>query len=187
MLAKYVLEHNKLDKILFVISPQNPFKSQTSLVRVEDRINMVLSAIQTEKRFELCDYEVNNEFPSYSYKTIEYLKEKYPNDELFFIMGMDNWIHINKWKNYKYIINNVSFIVIPRIGTSNITQEDLWFNKIVELIKDNNVVHSQIAINAPLMNISSTFIRNEIKCGNDVNFYVPREVYDVIKTNNLYD
>ena len=73
------------------------------------------------------------------------------------------------------------------MGTADITQEDLWFNKIVELIKDNNVVHSQIAINAPLMNISSTFIRNEIKSGNDVNFYVPREVYDVIKTNNLYD
>lgn len=186
MVAKYALENKELDSVLFIVSPQNPFKSKESLIDVSDRLQMVEAAIAHETKFSVCDYEVKNGYPSYTFLTIEHFKKEFPNDELFLIIGLDNWINIDSWKNYQYIADNVTFLVFPRIYDNPKTNcEDIWFRQLLKLIKKDKVKSIYVE-NTPITTLSSTFIRNEIKNGKDIMFYVHDSVYNIIKEKKLY-
>ena len=147
---------------------------------------MVEAAIANETKFILCDYEVTNGYPSYTFLTIEHFKNEFPNDELFLIIGLDNWINIDSWKNYQYIADNVTFLVFPRIYDNQKQNcEDIWFRKLLKLIKKGRI-KSEYVGNTPITKLSSTFIRNEIKNGKDIMFYIPDSVYNIIKEKKLY-
>lgn len=186
MVAKYALENKELDSVFFVVSPQNPFKNKEDLIDVSDRIEMVEASIANEAKFILCDYEVKNGYPSYTFLTIEHFKKEFPNDELVLIIGLDNWINIDSWKNYQYIADNVTFLVFPRIYDDQKQNcEDIWFRKLLKLIKKGRI-KSEYVGNTPITKLSSTFIRNEIKNGKDIMFYIPDSVYNIIKEKKLY-
>lgn len=101
-------------------------------------------------------------------------------------MGLDNWINIDSWKNYQYIADNVTFLVFPRIYDNPKTNcEDIWFRQLLKLIKKDKVKSIYVE-NTPITTLSSTFIRNEIKNGKDIMFYVHDSVYNIIKEKKLY-
>jgi nicotinate-nucleotide adenylyltransferase len=171
-LANYFVEFTDLDKIWFIISPQNPFKEQKSLLADYHRIYMVRLAIEKyEQKYMASNIEFDMPKPSYTIDTLTYLKEKYTNFNFVLIMGADNLLTLYKWKNYKEIVNNYEIYVYPR-PNYEIKSEKIDFNyKLFE---------------APQFDISSSFIRNSIKENKKVPFFLPENVYKFIEEMSFY-
>lgn len=171
MLANYIVEFCKLDEVWFVVSPRNPFKSENELLPEENRLIMVKEAIKGYNKFKASDIEFNLPKPSYTINTLEKLKDSYPNYEFKLIIGEDNLINIKKWKDYTKIINDFGLIVYKRY----IMLDAGIYDKNIQIINDS-----------PIITISSTFIRESIKNNKDVRYFLPIEVWNIIKTNNYY-
>lgn len=171
MLANYIVEFCKLDEVWFVVSPRNPFKSENELLPEENRLIMVKEAIKGYNKFKASDIEFNLPKPSYTINTLEKLKDSYPNNEFKLIIGEDNLINIKKWKDYTKIINDFGLIVYKRY----IMLDAGIYDKNIQIINDS-----------PIITISSTFIRESIKNNKDVRYFLPIEVWNIIKTNNYY-
>ena len=171
IIANHIIEHTTLDQVWMVVSPQNPFKERKNLANSHDRIHLVNLAIGDENlNIRASDIEFGLPMPSYTIDTLTYLKEKYSH-EFSLIMGGDNLVSFHKWKNYKQILANHDIYIYKRSGSG-------------ETALDN---HANIHfLNAPLLNISSTFIRNEIKSGLSVQYIVPDAVYLYLKESTLY-
>ena len=171
IIANHIIEHTTLDQVWMVVSPQNPFKERKNLANSHDRIHLVNLAIGDENlNIRASDIEFGLPMPSYTIDTLTYLKEKYSH-EFSLIMGGDNLVSFHKWKNYKQILANHDIYIYKRSGSG-------------ETAFDN---HANIHfLNAPLLNISSTFIRNEIKSGLSVQYIVPDAVYLYLKESTLY-
>ncbi|HPR33013.1 MAG TPA: nicotinate (nicotinamide) nucleotide adenylyltransferase [Prolixibacteraceae bacterium] len=171
IIASYIVEYSPIDCLWFVVSPHNPMKKKKSLANDYDRFEMVTLAIGNDPRFEACDIEFHLPKPSYTIHTLTYLKEKYPQNHFSLIMGADNYEHLNKWKNYEVLLSDYSFIVYPRPGHSC----------------DNDALPATvIRVDAPLMEISSTFIRNALAENRDIRHFVPEAVYQYIQKHHLY-
>ena len=170
-IANYMVEYSCINQLWFVVSPQNPFKKKASLLDDYERLEMVHRAVGSDFRFRVSDIEFYLPKPSYTIDTLAYLEEKYPGYKFKILMGSDNIEDLHKWKNYKQILDNHSILVYPRPG----------FNKSrIEL-------HPNISItNAPMMDISSSFIRNAIREGKDVCHYVPPKTWEYIEEMNFY-
>jgi nicotinate-nucleotide adenylyltransferase len=171
IIAGYMAEFTDLQEIWFVISPQNPFKKRASLLRDFERMKMAELALEGDDRFSVCDVEFRMPKPSYTIDTLAYLKELHPSREFAIIMGADSLETFSKWKNSKILEDNYTRYVYPRPGYR------------VDLQARHNVV----LVNAPVIEISSTFIRNAIKEKHDVRYMLPVKVYDYIKKMNFYD
>lgn len=169
-IANYFAEFSKLDEIWFIVSPHNPLKEKSTLLNDYKRLELVRLAIDDDKRFKASDIEFSLPQPSYTTNTLAYLNEKYNNKKFSLIMGADNIKTIHKWKNYQYLLDNYKIYVYPRPGYSF----DMPKNADIEII------------NAPVMEISSSFIRNAVKDGKDIRFYLPPSVYDYIYDMNLF-
>lgn len=172
VLANYMLEFTDLDKIWFVISPHNPLKKKSSLLDEKHRLQLVNLAIGDNIKLKASDIEFKLPQPSYTVITLAYLKEKYPELEFALIMGADNLVSFHKWKNYEEILKNHQLYVYPRPDnpTSNF---------------DN---HPQVKLlKAPLMQISSTEIRQAIHDKKDVRYYMPEAAWDYIKEMHFYE
>lgn len=188
-IAKYCLKHCNLDDLYFMISPQNPFKQSTELIDFRHRYNMVEMFCQKKQDFFACDFENSLEKPSYTAHTVKRMKILgREDDEFVLIMGADNFLSLDKWKDSEYI-KTLPMIVIPRLSSENENFEEhikLLENMKNDIVKqyynDNIIIAKGIRINP----ISSTFIRNEIKNGNDIGNYVPKVVEEYIKNNKLY-
>ena len=169
-IANYIVEFTDLKQIWFVISPHNPFKKKESLLSDKMRYYMVNIAIEDDNRFKACSIEFSLPKPSYTINTLTYLKEKYPTITFSLIMGSDNLKSIHKWKNYEEIIKNYSIYVYPR------PQEEIstWKKGDIHLL------------NAPLMDISASFIRKSIKSGHDIRYFLSNKVFRYIDEMNLY-
>jgi len=169
-IANYIVEFTDLKQIWFVISPHNPFKKKESLLSDKMRYYMVNIAIEDDNRFKACSIEFSLPKPSYTINTLTYLKEKYPTITFSLIMGSDNLKSIHKWKNYEEIIKNYSIYVYPR------PQEEIstWEKGDIHLL------------NAPLMDISASFIRKSIKSGHDIRYFLSNKVFRYIDEMNLY-
>lgn len=115
-IAKEALEKFDLDRIDFILAKQNPLKK---LIPSEDRIQNLEKAIKEYPQFQISRIELERETPSYSYRTVQYYKEKFPEAEIFWIMGLDSWNTITQWKNYEYLLETLTFIVFARDGYSN--------------------------------------------------------------------
>jgi nicotinate-nucleotide adenylyltransferase len=172
IIANYMVEYTDIDQLWFVVSPQNPFKKKMNLLDNYQRLEMVNLAIEGDDRLRASNIEFNLPKPSYTVDTLAYLKEQHPNYHFSILMGSDNIENFHKWKNYKVILENYGIIVYPRPG----------FDKNKVQIHDNIT----IAEDAPLMEISSSFIRKAIKKGKDVRYFLPQKTWEYLEEMNFY-
>jgi nicotinate-nucleotide adenylyltransferase len=171
MLANYLVENSELDSLWFVISPQNPFKTKESLLPDYQRLELMNRAIEGFDKFQACDIEFNMPKPSYTIDTLTYLREKYPSRDFVLIMGTDNLERFDHWKNYQQILAHHKIIVFPRNGSNGGSLRN----------------HPQIQIvDTPIIEVSSTFIRQSIHDGKDVRFFMPEKVYQYIDEMNFW-
>ena len=171
MLANYIVEYTDLDSVWFVVSPQNPFKDKKSLLEDHHRRDMLEMAVQNDERFEVCDIEFYMPKPSYTIDTLVRLSERYPNTEFYLICGMDNLVSFKKWKNYQVILDNYHLMVYPR---KNYEGGELLNHKSVHVIE------------APEIEISSTFIRKAVSENKDVRYFMPEKSYKYMTDMNFY-
>lgn len=170
VLANYMVEYTNMDTLWFVVSPQNPFKERTSLLPEIHRYAIVDRAIEEDDRFEVSNIEFKLPKPSYTTDTLAHLIEKYPNYSFSLIMGEDNLEHLHKWKNVEFLIENHKIYVYPRPNA-----------------KPPKVQSSNInLVNAPMIEISASFIRTAIKNGKDVSWYLPSGAIKYIDEMGFY-
>ncbi len=175
-IAQYILGNNMCDEVWFVVSPQNPLKDKRILASEYHRLAMARLAIEQSEfpdRIKASDIEFSLQKPSYTYITLEVLRNKYPNDIFTLVMGEDNLEVFDKWKNWEKIIKNHKIFVYPR-GNS----------KKNNIFADRNVV---LLTDAPLFDLSSTKLRSNIENNTLIEEYTPKCVLDYIKENNLYE
>lgn len=173
IIANYMAEHSDLSEVWFVVTPHNPFKKKASLLDNYQRLEMVYLATKDYDKLKPSNIEFNLPQPSYTINTLTYLQEKYPEKEFALIMGEDNLKGFHKWKNYELILENHHIYVYPRISNGH---TDTQFN-------NHKKIHT---INAPVMELSSTYIRNAIKDGMNVKPMVPEHVWQYLDTMNFY-
>ena len=169
IIASHIIEHTDLQKIWFVVSPQNPLKPSATLLNEYQRLNMVRLAVENDSRFNASDVEFKLPKPSYTIDTLTYLFEKYPKHQFTVLMGSDSYQNLNKWKNYELLVKNYSIVVYNRQNFE---------------VKDN--VYNATILNAPLLDISSTLIRNLIKEKKSIKYLVPNNVLDELMNNKYY-
>ena len=172
IIANYLLEFSDLDKIWFVISPQKPFKKKASLLADYHRYELVNLAIGDNNKYKVSDIEFKMPKPSYTIDTLTYLKDKYPEREFVLIMGSDNLKSLHKWKNSEQLLQNYKIIVYPRPG---FVGSEMKNNPKISIVQ------------APLMEISSTFIRKSIKEKRDIRFFMPEKTYNYIREMHFYE
>jgi len=171
IIANLVHQTEFIDEIWFVITPQNPLKKSSNLIHTFDRIDLLNAAISEHYRFKVCDIELKLPKPNYTVDTLTYLQEKYPEKEFFLIIGQDNLAQFPKWKNHKIILKNHKLIVYPRPNSSK-----------SDLEKHDSVTF----IDAPLIDISATFIRKLIKSNKSIKYLVHPNVEELIHSRNLF-
>lgn len=172
IIANVIFESTDCKEIWFIVSPQNPLKSSKSLAHEQDRYDLVKAAIDDQYQFRVSDVEFRMPKPSYTIDTLTYLSEKHPDKELVLIVGSDNLKSFPRWKNHEKILEHYGLLVYPRPGA---TASPLLEHDRVELI------------DAPVLNISATFIRRLIKEGKSVNYLLPAPVINIIDQRHLYN
>lgn len=170
-LANYMLEFTDMEQVWFVISPHNPLKQKASLLDQKLRLYMVNVAVENFPKFKSSTVEFDLPQPSYTVNTLAHLKELYPKHQFSLIIGQDNLATFHKWKNHEEILARHKLFVYPRPGLSK-TPFDAHPN--VEITE------------APMMDVSSTFIREAIRDKKNVRFFLPEKVWDYIDSMNLY-
>ncbi len=171
-LANYLCEENWVDELWFLMTPQNPFKQEQTLLDNHLRMKMVEAAIADYPRFKASDFEFTLPRPSYTVTTLQKLSETYPDREFVLIIGADNWAAFDKWKSPEEILRNHRILVYPRPGYE---------------INPHELPAQVKAVNTPLLEISSTFIRESIASGKDIRYFLHPEVYRFIKQHQLYN
>jgi nicotinate-nucleotide adenylyltransferase len=170
-IANYLLENTTLNEVWFVVSPQSPFKSEDSLLSNDYRYKMVFLAIEDNKRLRACNIEFSLPKPSYTINTLKALHKKYPSKNFELIIGADNLEAFDKWKDYEEIINNYRIYVYPRHGSDG----------------GKFSAHPSVCwIDAPLLDISSTAIRESIGQGKGVRKMLPAKVLEYINKMGFY-
>ena len=170
IIANHFLNNSDLKKIWFIISPQNPFKEETSLLNEYHRLHLLRLAIEGDNRIKAIDIEFNLPKPSYTATTLVHLEEKYPGNQFRIIMGSDSFQNLHKWKNYQSIVKNYPIYVYLRLGHE---------------VK-NHVNADLTIINAPLLQISATEIRKLLKEKKSVRYLIPEEVREEIERGGYY-
>jgi len=170
-IANYMLDFTEIEKLWFIVSPQNPFKNKKHLLDDYQRLEMVNRAIDDDFRFSANSIEFGLPKPSYTIDTLAHLQEKYPQHEFLLIMGSDNLEFLHKWKNYEQLLANYRILVYPRPGFD----PNNWAS--FENIQ---------LIDAPLMEISASFIRNSIKEGKNIRHFLPYKTWQYLSEMNFY-
>lgn len=160
-LANWLCEFAGLDEVWFVITPHNPLKKKDELMDDRLRYKLVEASIAGYPKFRVSDIEFSLPQPTYTIDTLRALHRLYPEREFHFIMGADNWTSISCWKESETIINNYPILVYPRKG--------------YEVKLDGNLPHIRY-VEAPEIEISSTFIRESLRAGKDVRFFLPEAI-----------
>jgi len=176
-LANYFLSFANLNEVWIMVSPQNPFKSKTSLLDFRQRFDLVYMALQDHPKIKANNFESKLPVPSYTSVTLAKLSEKYPNYEFNLIIGSDNLVGLKKWKNIEYLLENFKFLVYPR-SNENAKEQQIYS----DLLKHKSIEF----FDAPKIEISSSFIRKSIKEKKDVTFFMPKIVSDYILEMHWY-
>jgi nicotinate-nucleotide adenylyltransferase len=172
IIANYMLEFTDLDEVWMVISPQNPLKEKKTLLADHHRYAMVQIAVEDHPRLKACSIEFKMPQPSYTIDTLVRLEEKHPDHQFVLIAGTDIFPTFHKWKNYETLLQNYKFYIYRRPGF------------------DPGIYASNphlIIFDAPLMEISSSFIRQAIHDGRDIRYFVPDKVYEYIREMHFYE
>jgi len=171
ILAEAVLNKTDIQELWFIISPQNPFKQKKNLLSEYDRLKLVELAVEDHDKVRASNIEFFLPKPSYTIDTLTHLADKYRKHEFALVMGQDNLQHLHKWKNYEAILKYYPIYVYPRITAEPGPLDE----------------HPAVTLfEAPLLNISATYIRTEIKAGNSIRYLVPEEVRAYIEKKGLY-
>lgn len=173
IIANYIVEFSDLDEVWFVITPQSPFKQKKSMLSNHHRLAMANIAVEEFSKLKTSDIEFKLPQPNYTINTLIHIEEKYPNHQFCLIMGEDNLKGFHKWKNYETILQNYELYVYPRISDG--TTENQFLN--------HPKVHS---VAAPIVEISSTFIRKAIKNNKNISPMLPANVWKYIDEMNFY-
>lgn len=174
-----------LNKVVFLPNGNPPHKKATKSNKFH-RLNMIKIAIEDNPCFEVSDIEIKREEPSYTYNTVLELKEIY-NDELYFIIGADSLINLHKWYNYQELIKLCKFVVLPRVLENletNKNPSDFLKDWIINVLKSD--IERFIIIDFPMLEISSTIIRNNISNKKSIKYILPEKVIKYIYEENLY-
>lgn len=171
IIANVMVETTDLEKVWFVVSPQNPFKPGRGLLHEFDRYDMVRAAVYDNYKLEVSDIEFHLPKPSYTIHTLIHLSEKHPEKKFKVIIGEDNLENFVRWKNYERILEDYGLYVYPR---PHVTNSDLKRHPNVKVVP------------APLLDISATFIRNCIKKNQSVRYLVPDPVEEMIRSKKFY-
>jgi len=170
IIANHILNETDIQKIWFVVSPQNPFKSEAGLLNEYHRLQLIRVAIENDNRMKASDIEFSLPKPSYTTTTLAYLKEKNPEHEFCIIMGSDSFQNLHKWKNYEVIAKDYEVYVYLRPG-----------------FEVTNTINAKLHIvEAPLLQLSATQIRNYIKEGKSIRYLVPENVREEIERGGYY-
>ncbi len=174
VIANHMVEFSDLDEVWLVVTPQSPFKVKKTLLDNHQRFEMVYEATKEYDKLKPSNIEFNLPQPNYTINTLVHLEEKYPEGYDFsLIMGEDNLKGLHKWKNYEAILDLHHLYVYPRISEGVIEHQ----------FKEHDKIHR---VNAPIMEISSTFIRKEHKNGKNIKPLLPPEVWKYIDEMNFY-
>ena len=172
IIANHFAEYTDLDQIWCVVTPQNPFKAKQSILDNHQRLEMVYQGTKDFSKIIPCDIEFNLTQPNYTVNTLAYLEEKYPDYNFALIMGEDNLISLPKWKNSEILIDRYPIYVYPRKLKS---------------AKNNYQIKGQIIkVQAPIIEISSSFIRSSIKSGKNIRPLLPNDVWKYLDEMNFY-
>ena len=173
IIANHIAENSDLDQVWMVVTPHNPHKEKATLLDNYQRLHMVHLATENFAKIKPSDIEFKLQQPNYTVNTLIHLKEKFPKNEFALIMGEDNLNSLHKWKNYETILENYSIYVYPRISA--------------ETEKSNLENHKNVhKINSPIIELSSTFIRESIKNGKNVSPMLPQKVWEYLDHNLFY-
>jgi nicotinate-nucleotide adenylyltransferase len=173
IIANHMAEHSDLDQIWMVVTPHNPHKKKNTLLDDYHRLEMVHLATENFPKIQPSDIEFKLTQPNYTVNTLAHLQEKFPKYEFSLIMGEDNLNSLHKWKNYEVILQNHEVYVYPRLNSGDIDEQ---------FINHSNI-HK---INAPIVELSSTFIRQSIKNGKNVVPMLPNKVWEYVEHNLFY-
>ena len=172
-LAEYIFRFSGVDEIWFIVSPRNPLKEQSELIDEQLRLKMLQLATNDKEYLMVSDIEFDLPKPSYTIHTLKTLNEKYPEDDFILLIGSDNMLIFDQWKDYQTILDDYSVVVYPREGYP--------FEEFEETYPDMQVLEE-----APSFDISSTEIRQLIAEKKDASKWLHPEVYQFILENNLY-
>lgn len=171
-IANFMIEFSDLEQLWFVVSPQNPLKEKKTLLKDYHRLEMVQRAVEDDDRFRASDIEFKLPTPSYTIDTLVYLEEKNPGREFQLVMGADGLRTFHKWKHANLIVEKYHRLIYPRPG--------------VDMDSVSKLGNASV-VNAPLMEISSSFIRNAIKEGKDIRHLVPARAYQYMREMHFYE
>jgi len=177
-IAGFMTEYTDLDQVWFIVSPQNPLKKKETLLDDYQRLYMAQLAIGDNDRLKASDIEFRLPVPSYTIDTLTYLKEKYEKNEFCLVMGEDNLLTLHKWKNAVKLVSNYPIYVYPRPHSEKIP------SLLLEKVLSAADIHK---VDAPLMEISGTFIREGIKNGKDVSYFLAPPVWKYIREMHFYE
>ena len=172
-LANYFINNTDLDEVWVVLTPQNPFKKNNNLIQDNHRLEMANNTFNHLKNIKVSDIEFQLDKPNYTIDTINRLSKDFPSQQFTLLIGEDNLVNFHHWKDYSKILDLVEVYVYPRTTDINIDQELITNNKI-------NI------LDAPKIETSSDQIRKRIKEGDDIQSYLPKEIYKYIIEKKLY-
>ena len=173
IIANHLVEYSDLDEVWMVVTPHNPLKKKSSLLANHHRFELVYQALEKYAKIKPSDIEFKLSQPSYTVNTLAYINEKYPQHEFHLIMGEDNLKSFHKWKNYETILDNHEIYCYPRITEG----------KEKTIFENHPKIHK---IDAPIIQISATLIRQGIKNNKNVEPMLPKEVWKYIDEMNFY-
>lgn len=170
IIANHIVNHSDIDKIWLVVSPHNPLKEAHSLLNEYDRLHLVELAIADNPKLRASNVEFHLPKPSYTIDTLTYLKERFPLEQFSVIMGSDSFQNIHRWKNYEQLVKDYSFLVYNRPGFTVTETHGARIN----------------VLEAPLLELSSSYIRKQIKENKSIKYLLPEIVEKYILQNRYY-
>lgn len=173
IIANHLAENSDLDEVWMVVTPHNPLKKKSGLLEDYHRLHMIHLATERFDKIKPSDIEFKLPQPNYTINTLIHLTEKFPKYEFSLIMGEDNLKSLNKWKNYEQILKDYDLYVYPRISESEVPDEFVNHPKIHK-------------VEAPIIELSSTFIRNSVKESKDIRPMLDDKVWEYIDHNLFY-
>jgi nicotinate-nucleotide adenylyltransferase len=177
IIANHMLIRTDLDEIWIVVTPSSPFKLNTEMIAEQHRLQMVKLAVSENPSIFASDVEFNLDRPSYTVDTLRILRDKFTQVEFSVILGEDNYQNLHKWKDHSEIVDKHRLLIYPRRLSSS------------AVVRENNIENSQAVLytKAPMIEISSTYIREAIENNQDVQYLLPDPVISYIGNNHLYE
>jgi nicotinate-nucleotide adenylyltransferase len=170
-IAEFMVEFGGLKEVWFIVSPHNPLKDKATLLSDQYRLEMAEAAIENDERFRVSDIEFRMPRPSYTIDTLTRLSEQHPDRQFVLIAGTDVLPSFHKWKNYEQLLNQYRLMIYPRHGDE----------------EHPLLSHPSITVvNAPRIEISASFIREAIKNGKNIRYFLPDKVMKIIEKMGFY-